>query len=156
MTPQEASVETRQICAIAPVIPVLVIDDADKAASLARALIAGGLPVLEVTLRTPAALDAIREMSAVKGAIVGAGTVLNAADVQAAKAAGARQIVTQRPHAGPLRDRIQAETSALEAAGVSLVMLRRDWDRAFHPFADKGFFKVKKKIPSVLDELGLR
>ncbi len=72
-----------------PVIPVLVIHDASQAAALARALVAGGLPVLEVTLRTPAALDAIRAMADVPGAIVGAGTVLTAADVTAAHAAGA-------------------------------------------------------------------
>ena len=58
------------------VIPVLVIDDAATARPLAEALVAGGLKVLEVTLRTPAALDAIREMKQVTGAIVGAGTVV--------------------------------------------------------------------------------
>ena len=62
----------------APVIPVLVIDDAATARPLAEALVAGGLRVLEVTLRTAAALDAIREMKKVPGAIVGAGTVVNA------------------------------------------------------------------------------
>ncbi|MGH6613124.1 bifunctional 4-hydroxy-2-oxoglutarate aldolase/2-dehydro-3-deoxy-phosphogluconate aldolase [Sphingomonas sp.] len=58
------------------VIPVLVIDDAATARPLAEALVAGGLRVLEVTMRTPAALDAIREMKQVPGAIVGAGTVV--------------------------------------------------------------------------------
>lgn len=62
----------------APVIPVLVIDDAAQARPLAEALVKGGLRVLEVTMRTPAALDAIREMKQVEGAIVGAGTVVNA------------------------------------------------------------------------------
>lgn len=61
----------------APVIPVLVIDDAAKARPLAEALVKGGLRVLEVTMRTPAALEAIREMKKVPGAIVGAGTVVN-------------------------------------------------------------------------------
>ncbi len=60
-----------------PVIPVLVIDDAATARPLAEALVAGGLRVLEVTMRTPAALDAIREMKQVPGAIVGAGTVVD-------------------------------------------------------------------------------
>jgi 2-dehydro-3-deoxyphosphogluconate aldolase/(4S)-4-hydroxy-2-oxoglutarate aldolase len=60
-----------------PVIPVLVIDDAATARPLAEALVRGGLRVLEVTMRTPAALDAIREMKQVEGAIVGAGTVVN-------------------------------------------------------------------------------
>ena len=78
----------------APVIPVLVIDDARHAAEIAEALVAGGLPVLEVTLRTPAALDAIRAMKQVPGAIVGAGTVLNPADLDAALGAGAEFIVS--------------------------------------------------------------
>jgi 2-dehydro-3-deoxyphosphogluconate aldolase / (4S)-4-hydroxy-2-oxoglutarate aldolase len=78
----------------APVIPVLVIDDAAQARSIAEALVQGGLPVLEVTLRTEAALDVIREMSQVPGAIVGAGTVLNPAQLEAACAAGARFVVS--------------------------------------------------------------
>ena len=90
MTPQEASARTREICALAPVMPVLVIEDAAAALPLAEALVAGGLPALEVTLRTPAALDAIREMAGVAGGVVGAGTLLTPADVRAAKAAGAK------------------------------------------------------------------
>lgn len=89
MTPQDASAATAKVCLLAPVIPVLVIDDASIAADLACALVAGGLPALEVTLRTPAALDAIREMAAVPGGVVGAGTLLTSQDVEAAKAAGA-------------------------------------------------------------------
>lgn len=90
MTPAEQSRHAADICALAPVVPVLVIDDAGKAADLARALVAGGLPALEVTLRTPAALDAIRAMTEVPGGVVGAGTLLTPEDVKAAKAAGAR------------------------------------------------------------------
>ena len=78
----------------APVIPVLVIEHTDHAVPVARALVAGGLCVLEVTLRTPAALDAIRAMRSVPGAIVGAGTVTNPADLQAAIDAGAQFIVS--------------------------------------------------------------
>jgi len=78
----------------APVIPVLVIDAASEARALAEALVAGGLKVLEVTLRTPAALDAIREMKQVPGAIVGAGTVTNPAELDEALAAGAEFIVS--------------------------------------------------------------
>lgn len=78
----------------APVIPVLVIDDAAQARPLAEALVAGGLRVLEVTLRTPAALDAIREMKRVEGAIVGAGTVLNPDQLGAAIDAGSEFIVS--------------------------------------------------------------
>lgn len=78
----------------APVIPVLVIDDASQARPLAEALVAGGLKVLEVTLRTPAALDAIRAMKQVPGAIVGAGTVTNPLEFDNALAAGAEFIVS--------------------------------------------------------------
>ncbi len=78
----------------APVIPVLVIEDAAHAQPIAKALVAGGLRVLEVTLRTAAALDVIREMKKVEGAIVGAGTVLNEADLRASIDAGAEFIVS--------------------------------------------------------------
>lgn len=78
----------------APVIPVLVIEDAGQAAGIAQALVAGGLPVLEVTLRTASALDVIREMKQVPGAIVGAGTVLNPHALDDALAAGAEFIVS--------------------------------------------------------------
>ncbi|MBT8411814.1 MAG: bifunctional 4-hydroxy-2-oxoglutarate aldolase/2-dehydro-3-deoxy-phosphogluconate aldolase [Octadecabacter sp.] len=89
MTPEHASELTAKVCNLAPVIPVLVVDDAAIAGALATALIAGGLPALEVTLRTPAALDVIREMAKIDGGVVGAGTLLTSADVEAAKAAGA-------------------------------------------------------------------
>ena len=89
MTPQQASLHARDIAALAPIIPVLVVDDVAHARPLAEALVAGGLPALEVTLRTPAALDVIREMAKVPGGVVGAGTLLTPADVQAAKEAGA-------------------------------------------------------------------
>ncbi|MFN4160085.1 MAG: bifunctional 4-hydroxy-2-oxoglutarate aldolase/2-dehydro-3-deoxy-phosphogluconate aldolase [Gemmobacter sp.] len=89
MTPAEQSAKAADICRLAPVIPVLVIDNPAHAAQLARALVAGGLPALEVTLRTPVALDAIRAMVEVEGGVVGAGTLLTPADVRAAKAAGA-------------------------------------------------------------------
>jgi deoxyribodipyrimidine photo-lyase len=72
-----------------------------------------------------------------------------------ARDAGAVQIVTARAHAGPLRDVLDAQAASLDAAGVRLVQLRRDWDRAFHPHADKGFFKIRKKIPGLLGELRL-
>ena len=90
MTPAEQSQKAAEICALAPVVPVLVIEDAAQAKGLAQALVKGGLPALEVTLRTPAALDAIRAMAGVPGGVVGAGTLLTPEDVKAAKAAGAR------------------------------------------------------------------
>ena len=90
MTPAVQSRKAAEICALAPVVPVLVIEDAAQAKGLAQALVKGGLPALEVTLRTPAALDAIRAMAGVPGGVVGAGTLLTPEDVKAAKAAGAR------------------------------------------------------------------
>jgi 2-dehydro-3-deoxyphosphogluconate aldolase/(4S)-4-hydroxy-2-oxoglutarate aldolase len=77
-----------------PVIPVIVIDDIAHAVPIAEALVAGGLRVLEVTLRTPCALEAIARMKAVEGAIVGAGTVLSKADLDAAMEAGAEFVVS--------------------------------------------------------------
>ena len=90
MTPAQQSLEAARICKLAPVVPVLVIEDPAHAGPLAQALVAGGLPALEVTLRTPAALEAIRLMAEVPGGVVGAGTLLTPADVKAAKAAGAK------------------------------------------------------------------
>jgi 2-dehydro-3-deoxyphosphogluconate aldolase/(4S)-4-hydroxy-2-oxoglutarate aldolase len=89
MTVQNHSTQTRALCALAPIIPVLVVEDAANARPLAEALVRGGLPVLEVTLRTAAALDVIREMAGVAGGHVGAGTLITPADVWAAKEAGA-------------------------------------------------------------------
>jgi 2-dehydro-3-deoxyphosphogluconate aldolase/(4S)-4-hydroxy-2-oxoglutarate aldolase len=78
----------------APVIPVIVIEDEAHAVPLAEALVAGGLRVLEVTLRTPAGLPAIRAMKQVPGAIVGAGTVTNSRELDAALEAGSEFIVS--------------------------------------------------------------
>ncbi|WP_304620360.1 bifunctional 4-hydroxy-2-oxoglutarate aldolase/2-dehydro-3-deoxy-phosphogluconate aldolase [Paracoccus sediminilitoris] len=89
MTPEIQSQKTRALCQLAPVIPVIVIKDAAHAADLARALVTGGLPVLEVTLRSDAALDSIRAMSRIEGGHVGAGTVLTPDDAKRAKDAGA-------------------------------------------------------------------
>ena len=83
-----------EVMQAAAVIPVLVVEDARIAAPLAEALVAGRIVALEVTLRTPAALDVIRAMAAVDGAIVGAGTVLNADDARRAIDAGARFLVS--------------------------------------------------------------
>ena len=83
-----------QIMRAAPVIPVLVVDDPAQARPMAEALVSGGLKVLEVTLRTPAALDVIRRMKLVPGAIVGAGTVTNQKEMDDAIAAGAEFIVS--------------------------------------------------------------
>lgn len=82
------------IMLLAPVVPVLVIEDVSKALPIAESLVAGGLRALEVTLRTPRALEIITEMSKVGGAVVGAGTVLDERQLDAAMAAGARFVVS--------------------------------------------------------------
>jgi 2-dehydro-3-deoxyphosphogluconate aldolase/(4S)-4-hydroxy-2-oxoglutarate aldolase len=78
----------------APVVPVLILDRLADAVPLGRALVGGGLPALEVTLRTPAALDAIRAMASIEGGVVGAGTVLDPAQARAAVEAGAKFLVS--------------------------------------------------------------
>ncbi|MGZ2411067.1 2-dehydro-3-deoxyphosphogluconate aldolase / (4S)-4-hydroxy-2-oxoglutarate aldolase [Sphingomonas sp. F9_3S_D5_B_2] len=83
-----------EIMRTAPVIPVLILDDSTDPVELAETLVGAGLRVLEVTLRTPNALDAIRAMSGVDGAIVGAGTVLNEAQLAQAVDAGSQFIVS--------------------------------------------------------------
>ncbi len=113
MTPQDASARAADICRRAPVIPVLVVPDAGRAEDLARALVAGGLPALEVTLRTPSALDVIARMARVEGGIVGAGTLLTPDDVSRAVDAGATFGV-----APGATDRL---LDACEAAGLPLL-----------------------------------
>jgi 2-dehydro-3-deoxyphosphogluconate aldolase / (4S)-4-hydroxy-2-oxoglutarate aldolase len=89
MPQEQAAAALDRILRTAPVIPVLTVARVEDAAPLAEALVAGGLPVIEVTLRTPAALDAIRAMQRVAGAVVGAGTVLDPEALRAAIDAGA-------------------------------------------------------------------
>ena len=86
---------TSSVLDLAPVVPVVVLEDAGDAVPLARALVAGGLPAIEVTLRTAAALDAIRAIAAeVPDAVVGAGTVISTRNVSDTVAAGARFLVS--------------------------------------------------------------
>lgn len=94
MDPYQASKKTEGICRLAPVIPVLVVHNPDIAKPLAEALISGGLPVLEVTLRTESALDVISEMAKIPGGVVGAGTITKAKDVKDAINAGANFAVS--------------------------------------------------------------
>lgn len=83
-----------QIMRTAPVIPVLVLEQEMDWTALAETFVEAGLPVLEITLRTPLALDAVRQMAKVPGAIVGAGTVLNEAQLARAIGAGSQFIVS--------------------------------------------------------------
>jgi 2-dehydro-3-deoxyphosphogluconate aldolase/(4S)-4-hydroxy-2-oxoglutarate aldolase len=97
-----------EVCALAPVIPVVVVEDVDDAVPLAEALVRGGLPAIEVTLRTDAALAAIERIAEnVEGAVVGAGTITTTAQIADARSAGARFLVS--PGATPtLLDGLQA------------------------------------------------
>ena len=81
-----------------PIVPVLVVNDASKAEMLGRLLVENGLPIAEVTLRTPSALEVIAEMKKVEGLTVGAGTVLRSSDVDAAVDAGASFLVSPGLH----------------------------------------------------------
>ena len=97
-----------------PVVPVLIVDDAKSAVPLARALVAGGLKAIEITLRTPAALEAIRAVAdEVEGAVAGAGTILDARQYEEAVKAGSRFIVSP----GTTRDLLKA------AAGSDIPLL---------------------------------
>ena len=91
--PQDAQA-MRSILSLAPVVPVIILDDVALARPLAEALVAGGLPILEVTLRTPNALKVIEEMGKVTGAIVGSGTVRTAQHMKQSVDAGCRFMVS--------------------------------------------------------------
>lgn len=123
-----------EIMAAAPVIPVLVIERLEEAVPIAEALVEGGLPVLEVTLRTPAALDAIRVMGDVAGAIVGAGTVLDPGQLAAARDAGAEFIVSPG-----LTDRLAAAATQSGLPFLPGVATASDVMRA----RDHGFSRLK-------------
>lgn len=144
MTPIETIMRT------APVIPVLVIDDVAHAKPIAEALVAGGLKVLEVTLRTHAALDVIAAMREVPGAIVGAGTVLNCRDLDSAIAAGAEFIVspglTERL-AKSARDREIPFLPGVANAGDIMLGLDLGLDRfKFFPAEASGGLKALKAL----------
>jgi len=119
----------------APVIPVVTIDRAGDAVPLARALVAGGLTVIEVTLRTPAALQAVRAIrTQVDSCIVGVGTVTRAGDIAAAIAAGAQYLVS--PGTTPDLAAALAETSVPVIPGCATVSEAMG-------LADRGFGTLK-------------
>ena len=157
MTPQEASARAREICSMAPIVPVLVVKDVSKARPLAEALVAGGLPALEVTLRTPAALDVIAEMADVPGGVVGAGTLVTADDVRAAKAAGAKFGVS--PGATDvLMDACEAEGLPLLAGAATATeamrLLARGYDMLkFFPAEASGGAPALKAIGAPLPQI---
>jgi len=142
MTPALQSHVLLALCQLSPVIPVLVIDEVEAAAPLAAALVAGGMPVLEVTLRTPAALDCIAAMAKVPGARVGAGTVLSAHDAARAKAAGAEFAVA--PGATPgltaacVAQALPLLPGAVTASEVMALLERGFYMLKFFPAAASG------------------
>ena len=113
-----------EIMRTAPVIPVLVVDRLEDAVPMAEALVAGGLRVLEVTLRTPVALDAIRAMREVNGAIMGAGTVVDQEQLQAAIDAGAQFIVSPGLTEALGRAAIRAEVPFLPGVATAGDIMR--------------------------------
>lgn len=108
----------------APVIPVLTIEDVAQARPIAEALVAGGLRAIEVTLRTPRALEAIREMRSVERAIVGAGTILNEADLDAAMKAGAEFFVSPGIGEGLARAAIERDVAFLPGIATASDIMR--------------------------------
>lgn len=155
--PTAASCQIRKLGAMAPVIPVLVIDDAARARPLAEALVAGGLPVLEVTLRTAAAPEAIREMAQVPGAIVGAGTVVSPAEVRIARAAGAEFAVSPGATDALLDACEAAELPLLPGAATAseaMALLARGYDMLkFFPAGPAGGAAALKALAGPLPQL---
>ena len=136
-----------------PVIPVLVIEDVAQARPIAEALVAGGLTALEVTLRTPAALEVIREMAQVEGAVVGAGTVLNPGDLDSALAAGAEFIVSPGL-TDPLTDAAKANGVPYLPGIATAADIMRGLDHGldrfkFFPAEAAGGIKALKSLTSV-------
>ena len=124
MDPYQASKETEKICQLAPVIPVLVVHDSRIAKPLAEALISGGLPVLEVTLRTQSALKVISEMAKVPGGVVGAGTITKSIDVKDAINAGANFAVSPGSTDDILETCAQQNLPILPGAATSTEIMR--------------------------------
>lgn len=130
-----SALHIEEVCRLAPVVPVLVIDDLDKAVPLAEALVAGGLRALEITLRTPVALQAIRAIAdAVPGAEIGVGTLRTADDVKASVDAGARfgvspgfseTVMDAADRAGlPMLPGVATPSEAMAAAERGLTILK--------------------------------
>ena len=141
-----------------PVVPVVVIEDSAKAAPVARALVAGGLPVIEITLRTAAAIDAIAAIAAdVPEAIVGAGTVLSAEHADDAVTAGARFIVSPGLHESvvaaanrlgvPIFPGVSTATEAQQAWNLGLRVLK------FFPAGLAGGVPMLKALAAVFGDL---
>lgn len=153
----DASKFTRELCSMAPVVPVIIINRVGDAVPMAEALVAGGLPVLEVTLRTPQALEAIAAMAQVEGGVVGAGTVLTEADVIEAKSAGAKFAVSPgctealmaacEAHDLPLLPGVSSASEAMKALERGYDMLK------FFPAQQAGGAPFLKALSSPLPQI---
>ena len=149
---------SREFWSVQPVIPVVVIDDEENAVPLARALVEGGLPRIEITLRTKAALGAINKISKeVPEALVGAGTVLNLKNLKDAIDAGAGYIVSPGTTC-ELRKALKESSipSLPGAATVSEAMELMDAGfkvAKFFPAADSGGVSMLKSISTVLQDI---
>ncbi|WP_153768346.1 bifunctional 4-hydroxy-2-oxoglutarate aldolase/2-dehydro-3-deoxy-phosphogluconate aldolase [Labrenzia sp. CE80] len=152
--PQNIALIERVMTA-APVIPVLVIEDPAKAVPMAEALVRGGLPSIEITLRTPRALEAIKLVADnVEGAIPGAGTVLDQAQYEAAVAAGSQFIVSPGATTKLLDIAEQSDTPLLPGAATSsevMALLERGYERLkFFPAEQAGGASYLKSLSSPL------
>lgn len=156
--PDPAQSGLEAILSRAPVVPVVIVEDAADAVPIARALVAGGLPAIEITLRTAAALDAIRAVAAeVEGAIAGVGTVLDAAQLAAAERAGARFAVS--PGATPRLLDAAADAGVpllpgIATAGEAMALIARGYGFAkFFPAEPAGGRAYLAALASPLPQL---
>ena len=157
MTPDAASAKTETLCRLAPVIPVITVHDAAHARPLAEALVKGGLPVLEVTLRTPAALEAIAEMAQVAGGHVGAGTLLTPQNVRDAVDAGATFGVSPGATDRLLSAVEEADLPTLPGAATAteaMALLERGYTvQKFFPAEAAGGAKALKSIGAPIPQI---
>ena len=156
MKKKQAAVET--ILKQAPVVPVIVIEEAAQAVPLARALVAGGLPVLEITLRTGAAIDSMKSiMAEVEGAIVGAGTVLDKEQLKTCEKIGCAFAVS--PGSSPkLLDAAEDCAMPLLPGGVTasevMMLLERGYHfQKFFPAESSGGIATLSSLASPLPQV---
>ena len=147
-----------RVLTAAPVVPVVTIEDAGTAVPLARALVRGGLPAIEVTLRTAAALDAVKAIAAeVEGAFVGAGTVLDAAQLKQAEAAGATFAVSPGASPGLLDAAADSPVPLLPGAATAseaMALMERGYEiMKFFPAGPAGGVAYLKALAAPLPGL---
>lgn len=143
---------------LAPVVPVVIIENARDAVPMARALVAGGTPAIEITLRTSAALDAIKAVAEeVEGAVVGVGTVLSAKDLRAALKAGARFAVSPGVSPGLLDAADDSELPLLPGTATAsevMTLLERGYRHVkFFPAVPAGGAKLVGAWASPLPQM---